>query len=162
MTMAMKGAKTPAGRSAIFLVACFVAAGTGIVLASQKSDKDGKESENKRPKVTLRAQPTVGVAPVRVVFTAELTGGADDFEDFYCPSVEWAWGDDTSSEATLDCDPYEAGKSQIKRRFTADHVYRLAGEYRIQFRLKKKDKPIAAASTSVKIRPGLGDPGGDR
>jgi len=60
-----------------------------------------------------------------------------------------------------DCEPYEAGKSQIKRRFTADHTYRTAGDYRIQFRLKRKDKPIAAATTSVKIKPGLGDPGGD-
>jgi len=48
----------------------------------------------------------------------------------------------------------------MKRHFTADRVYRSAGEYRIQFRLKKHDKVIAAASTSVRIRPGLGDPGG--
>ena len=69
-------------------------------------------------------------------------------------------GDDTRSTNTADCDPYEAGKSEIKRRFTADHVYRQAGEYRVQFRLKKKDKTIGAGSTSVRVRPGLGDPGG--
>jgi len=158
MTMARKVAKTPAGRSAVFLVACFVAAGTGIVLASQKSDKDGKESENKRPKVTLRAQPTVGVAPVRVVFTAELTGGADDFEDFYCPSVEWAWGDDTSSEATLDCDPYEAGKSQIKRRFTVEHTFRRDGMYKVYFHMKRKDRFLGSAAIVVQVQPGARGP----
>jgi hypothetical protein len=94
--------------------------------------------------------------------SADINGGPDDYEEYYCAGVEWDWGDDTRSNNSADCDPYEAGKSQIKRRFTADHVYRISGEYRIQFRLKKKDKPIAAASTSVKIRPGLGDPGGDR
>ena len=156
--MARKVAKTPAGRSAVFLVACFVAAGTGIVLASQKSDKDGKESENKRPKVTLRAQPTVGVAPVRVVFTAELTGGADDFEDFYCPSVEWAWGDDTSSEATLDCDPYEAGKSQIKRRFTVEHTFRRDGMYKVYFHMKRKDRFLGSAAIVVQVQPGARGP----
>jgi hypothetical protein len=36
----------------------------------------------------------------------------------------------------------------------------MGGNFRIQFRIKKKDKSIAGASTSVQIRPGLGDPGG--
>ena len=122
----------------------------------------GTALDDKKPKISLKANPAMGVSPVRVVVTADITGGANDNEELYCAAVEWQWGDETRSINNADCDPYEAGKSQIKRRFTADHVYRLAGEYRIQFRLKKKDKPIAAASTSVKIRPGLGDPGGDR
>ena len=155
MTMAMKVAKTPAGRSVVFLVACFVATGTGVVLASQKSDKDGAKD---RPKVTLRAQPTVGVAPVRVVFTAELTGGADDFEEFYCPSIEWAWGDDTSSEATLDCDPYEAGKSQIKRRFTVEHTFRRDGMYKVYFHMKRKERFLGSAAIVVQVQPGARGP----
>ena len=48
---------------------------------------------------------------------------------------------------------YEPGKSEIKRRFTSEHVYRTAGDYRIQFRLKKLNKALAAATTSVKVRP---------
>jgi len=118
--------------------------------------------DNKKPKISVKANPAMAISPARVVVSADINGGPDDYEDYYCAGVEWDWGDDTRSNNSADCDPYEAGKSQIKRRFTADHVYRISGEYRIQFRLKKKDKPIAAASTSVKIRPGLGDPGGDR
>jgi hypothetical protein len=118
------------------------------------ADKDA------RPKLSVKANPSMGVAPARVVVSADLNGGANDNEAFYCPSIEWEWGDDTKSTTSADCEPYEAGKSEIKRRFTADHTYRMGGNFRIQFRLKKKDKSIAGASTSVQIRPGLGDPGG--
>jgi hypothetical protein len=125
-----------------------------LALAVPGPDKD------KRPKVSVKANPSMATSPARVVASADLSGGANDYEEFYCASIEWDWGDDTRSTTSADCDPYEAGKSEIKRRFTADHVYRSSGDFRIQFRLKKKDKAIAAAGTSVKIRPGLGDPGG--
>ena len=115
----------------------------------------------KRPKLSVKASPAMAVSPARVVASADVEGGPDDFEEFYCASIEWDWGDDTKSNNTADCDPYEPGKSQIKRRFTADHVYRTAGDYRIQFRLKKKNKSVASAGTSVRIRPGIGDPGGE-
>ena len=120
----------------------------------------GTALDDKKPKISLKANPAMGVSPVRVVVTADITGGANDNEELYCAAVEWQWGDETRSINNADCDPYEAGKSEIKRRFTADHVYRQAGEYRVQFRLKKKDKTIGAGSTSVRVRPGLGDPGG--
>jgi hypothetical protein len=127
-----------------------------LALAVSGADAD----KDKRPKISVKANPSMGISPARVVASADLSGGANDYEEFYCPSIEWDWGDDTKSSTSADCDPYEAGKSEIKRRFTADHVYRASGEFRIQFRLKKKDKSIAGAGTSVKIRPGLGDPGG--
>ena len=60
-----------------------------------------------------------------------------------------------------DCEPYEAGKSEIKRHFTIDHTYNTAGEYRVEFRLKQKDKVVARGSADVKVRPGIRD-GGDR
>lgn len=116
----------------------------------------------KKPKISVKANPTMGMSPIRVVVTADIAGGANDNEEFYCPAVEWEWGDDTRSTNTADCDPYIAGKSEIKRRFVADHVYQSAGEYRVQFRLKKKDRTVGAGSTAVRVRPGLGDPGGDR
>jgi hypothetical protein len=118
--------------------------------------------DEKKPKISLKANPSMGMSPVRVVVTADITGGANDNEEFYCPAVEWEWGDDTRSTNNEDCDPYEAGKSQIKRRFAADHVYRTSGEYQVRFRLKKKDKTVGSGSTSVRVRPGLGDGGIDR
>ena len=114
----------------------------------------------KPPKISVKANPSMGVSPARIVASADLTGGPNDYEDFYCPSIEWEWGDDTRSVTSADCEPYEAGKSEIKRRFTADHTYQMGGNFRIQFRIKKKGKSISAASTSVTIRPGLGERGG--
>jgi hypothetical protein len=125
-----------------------------LALGVSGADKDNK------PKLSVKANPAMATSPARIVASADLSGGANDYEEFYCPSIEWEWGDDTRSTTSADCEPYQAGKSEIKRRFSADHVYRLAGDFRIQFRLKKKDKSIASAGTSVKIRPGLGDPGG--
>jgi hypothetical protein len=133
-----------------------------LTLAVAVSGTGPDKDKDNRPKISVKVNPSMGISPARVVASADLNGGANDYEEFYCLAVEWEWGDDTKSTNTADCDPYEAGKSEIKRRFTADHVYRQAGDFRIQFRLKKKDKSIAAAATSVKIRPGLGDPGGLR
>lgn len=115
--------------------------------------------DDKKPKVTVKANPSMGMSPVRIVVTADVNGGSSD-EELYCPSVEWEWGDDTKSADSADCDPYVAGKSEVKRRFTADHTYRTAGEYQVQFRLKKKDKVVGAGNTLVRVRPGLGDGGG--
>src|SRR5579864_5268799 len=122
--------------------------------APQKTDKDGRTQDAARPKLTLKAQPVISMAPSRVVLTAELVGGPNDFEEFYCPTVEWDWGDGTQSESTNDCAPYEAGKSEIKRRFTVEHVFR-AGPYRVSFRMKRRDKVLAGATVSIQIRPGL-------
>ena len=127
-----------------------------VAAAPQKTDKDqkDKDADTRRPKITLKAQPTISMAPSRVVLTAELVGGANDFEDYYCPTVEWDWGDGTQSESTTDCEPYQAGKSEIKRRFTVEHIFR-TGAYKVMFRLKRRDKAIAAATVSIQVRPGL-------
>ena len=134
----------------------------GSAVIAQKSDQTDKEAakqlEGKRPKVVLRAQPPVGVAPFRVVLTGELQGGADDFEEYYCPTIEWAWGDDTTSESTLDCEPYEAGKSQIKRRFTVEHLFRREGVFKVYFHLKRKDKLLGSASVTIQVQPGVRGP----
>lgn len=120
----------------------------------QKSDKDSKvTADTKKPKVSLKAQPAVSMSPARVVLTAELTGGPNDFEEFYCAAVVWEWGDGTESESAMDCAPYEAGKSEIKRRFTVEHVFR-AGNYRVVFYLKQRDKTVAMANVNIQIRPG--------
>jgi hypothetical protein len=131
-----------------------------VHVAAQKPERDAKDGDSRRPRVTLKAQPVVSMSPARVVLTAELQGGADDYEEFYCPSVEWDWGDGTHSESTLDCAPYEPGKSEIKRRFTVEHVFR-AGAYKVMFRLKRHDKALAAATVNIQVRQGVRDFGGE-
>jgi hypothetical protein len=127
---------------------------------AQKNDKDSKtkDADNGRPKLSLKAQPLISMAPSRVVLTAELTGGPNDAEEYYCPAVEWDWGDGTQSESSSDCEPYEPGKSEIKRRYTVEHVFR-AGAYRVTLRLKQRQKVTGAATVNIQVRPGLRDGG---
>jgi len=141
-----------AAAASVLLSAAFV-----VSAGAQKPDKDAKDNpENKRPQLRLKAQPVIAMAPARVVLTAEIVGGPNDFEEFYCPTVQWEWGDGTKSESEFDCAPYEPGKSEIKRRYTVEHVFR-AGAYRVMFHLKRRDRSVGAASVNIQIRPGLRD-----
>ena len=115
-----------------------------------------REQGNKKPSLSLKATPAISFAPARIVIVAEVKGGSNDFEDFYCPNIEWDWGDDTTSTANSDCDPYVPGKSEIKRRYTVEHRYKNSGAYKIVLRLKKGDKIVATANTQVQVRAGLG------
>lgn len=115
----------------------------------------GKPPAESRPSVALRASPSVAFAPARIVLTADVRGGADDFEPFYCPAIEWEWGDGTTSSSQADCSPYEAGKSQIRRRYSVEHVYRQPGAFRVFFRLKKGTQTSAVAQANLQVRAGL-------
>ena len=121
--------------------------------------------QNKKPSISIRANPPVGFSPLRVVLTAELKGGTNDYEEFYCPTVEWEWGDDTRSENTADCDPYEPGKSEIKRRYIMEHTFRadstdISGaptgptQFRVRFLLKQKRKVVGSGQTIIELRAG--------
>ena len=146
-----------------------------VVAAASSAHAPAAFEQNKKPSIRLKANPPVGFAPLRVVLTAELTGGDNDYRDFYCASVEWDWGDDTKSENTVDCDPYEPGKSEIKRRYVMEHTFRSqslgvggsaidpAGsgqpqslQYRVRFSLKQRNKTVGSGQTTVEIRQGIG------
>jgi hypothetical protein len=146
--------RTLASASAACLLLEAVVGATPAALL-QKNDKD---ADARRPKLTLKAQPVIAMSPARIVLTAELVGGPNDYEEYYCPTIEWDWGDGTQSESTNDCTPYEPGKSEIKRRFTKEHIFR-AGMFRVSFKLKQRDKAVAFASVNVQVRPGLRDTG---
>ena len=38
-----------------------------------------------------------------------------------------------------------------------EHTFNFSGDYRVQFRLKQKNKIVGSGSTDVKIRPGIRD-----
>ena len=71
----------------------------GLPAAALQNDKS-KDDDARRPKIRLRAQPQVSIAPSRITLTVELQGGADDFQEYYCPTVLWDWADGTESEST--------------------------------------------------------------
>ena len=126
------------------------------VLLIPSNALQAREQGNKKASLSLKATPSVSFAPSRVVVVAEVKGGAEDSEEFYCPTVEWEWGDDTTSTAEADFDPYSAGKSTIKRRYTIEHRYKNPGGFKIILRLKKGPKIIATANALVQVRAGLG------
>src|SRR5262249_52958621 len=127
-----------------------------LVLGASAAGPD----KNTKPSISLRATPAVGFAPARFVLTAELKGGANDYQEFYCAAVEGDWGDETRSEDKPDCEPYEPGKSEIRRRYTIDRIFNVAGDFQVQFRLKQKNKIVGVGRTDVKVRPGVRDGGG--
>ena len=116
-----------------------------------------QKAEDRKPSLSFRLTPNLGFTPLRVRVAVEVRGGADDFEEFYCPTVEWDWGDGTVSESGEDCDPYEAGKSSIRRRYAVEHTFRQAGAYRVVFRLKQRSRVIASSSGTVQVRAGMRD-----
>jgi hypothetical protein len=126
----------------------------GSALLAASRDESGAQ-KGKKPSISLKVTPSVALAPVKIRAAAELRGGADDYEEYYCPTVEWDWGDETTSESTKDCEPYVEGRSEISRRFAAEHTYQESGMYKITLRLKRKDKVLALSSASVQVQPGL-------
>jgi hypothetical protein len=158
-------------RAAVLLTMVVAAIPTLALAALEGRAGQKPADQNKKPSISVRVNPPVGFSPLRVVVTAEIKGGSNDFEDFYCASVEWEWGDDTKSESKADCDPYEPGKSEIKRRFVQEHTYRAlnndisgAGgtptgptQFRVRFVLKQKNKVVGSGQAVVELRSGMGE-----
>jgi hypothetical protein len=131
-----------------------VIAGSFLVLmAAASTGADG--GKLRRPRLDLRATPRVAFSPAYVLLTAELVGG-DEVEDFYCPSLEWNWGDGARSVRESDCPPYEPGR-ELERRFSSEHGYRHAGDYEVTVTMRRANRSVAVASARVAVRPGLGD-----
>ena len=147
----------------VVLSACAAAAAAAPIQKDQDAPDKGdkgtaqKDQKKSKPSIVLRSTPNIGFAPARFVITAEIVGGPDDYEDFYCATVEWDWGDDTRSETKQDCDPYEPGKSTFKRRFVMERTFNMPGEFRVQFRLKQKNKTVGVGRTDVRVRCGASD-----
>jgi len=99
--------------------------------------------------VTRLLLQTPGVKLVGTADSAPLVGG-QDLEEFYCVGLEWDWGDGTKSYRESDCVPFEPGAS-VDRLFSARHVYLAAGSYQVRVRLRRSDRDVARAQTSVQV-----------
>jgi hypothetical protein len=118
---------------------------------------DAQRNDDKKPSLSLKASPTTGFTPLRVRISVEVRGGADDAQDFYCPAVEWEWGDDQKSQSSEDCDPYKAGTSKIQRRYSGEHRFNDSGTFNVRFRLKQGTRVVATSSVIVLVREGARD-----
>jgi hypothetical protein len=115
-----------------------------------------KQPKAKKPRLELRATPRFAFSPAFVLFTAELTGG-DDVEELHCPELEWFWDDGGKSIHESDCPPFEPGKTQIERRFTAEHEFKTAGTYSVTVTMRKAERRLAETSVRITVRAGFGD-----
>jgi hypothetical protein len=121
--------------------------------------RDGRDKDDTKTALTMRVSPSIAFTPARVSARAELRGEPPPEQEalLYCASIEWDWGDGTRSESQYDCEPYEAGKSTLRRRFTAEHTYNFAGRYRVLLRLKRENRTVLAANSTVQVRSGVRD-----
>ena len=108
--------------------------------ASTSTLADGPVLKLNRPRIVFmrRGMPNKRISPkVTVRVTAELQDldKAKDLEKYYCLDELWDWDDDTESEYSPDCDPYEPG-TELKTQFGASHQYRTPGSFRIRLRLE--------------------------
>jgi hypothetical protein len=125
------------GWAAVAVLSC-----AGLVAA-------GEGGRPKRPRLDLRASPRVAFSPVEILVIADLKGG-QDIEDFYCPGLEWDWGDGSRSAHESDCSPFEAGTT-LDRFFTARHTFRAPGAYGVRLTLRRAGRTVAVASVPVTV-----------
>jgi len=124
--------------------------GTALfVLAMATPGWTGDAKASRKPRLEVRTTRSLAFPPVEVVAVAELVGG-EDLEEFYCTGLEWDWGDGTRSSHESDCAPFEPGGA-IDRFFSARHVYRVSGSYRVRVRLRRSERDVARAQTTVEI-----------
>lgn len=128
----------------VAVVACLVSMPLG--------HRNAQAQEVESPELRLRATNNLAFVPAEMLFTGRLRGGADDDEEYYCLSAEWDWDDGTISESTFDCEPYEPGVSEIRRRFSRRHTFTLGGRYEVRLTLKRGDDIVASARTAITVQ----------
>jgi hypothetical protein len=113
----------------------------------------GEAKKPKAPRLDLKLSNATVFSYTSVAPMAQLVGG-DDLEEFYCPAVEWDWGDGTRSRHESDCPPFEPGFA-IDRHYAERHEYRQAGTYLIRVTLSRVDRPVAISTTLLTVVPGV-------
>ena len=139
-------------RRALSLLAVLVVAiATGNATSAQRGGDD------KKPSLSLKADAARRLLAVPGASGRGRARRRRRLRGLLLPAIEWDWGDGTVSGNSEDCDPYQAGKSTIRRRYSIEHVFRQPGTFQVFFRLKQRDRVIAASSGNVQVRPGVRD-----
>jgi hypothetical protein len=115
--------------------------------AAARESAPGRDSA--RPHLELRATPSTAFSPATVMVVARLVGG-DDSEEFYCPGLEWDWGDGSRSTREGDCAPYD-DETKMARLFSLRYRYREAGDFRVRLTLRRAGRTVASAGVSVRV-----------
>jgi hypothetical protein len=107
-------------------------AATLFAASPQRDNRNGRDSDPRRPKLTLKAQPTVAIAPGRIV--CRPAHRHRNVRRLLLPTVAWI-GATGPNQSPLRTASRPGGQDGNQRRFTVEHVFR-AGGHQIVFRLK--------------------------
>ena len=103
-------------------------------------------------KLSLKGSPSLGTPETVFTFRAVLTGGGDT-EDLYCLTTEWQW--EEQADASLneaECPPFQPGETKVERVFNEEQSFRRPGPHLVRVVVRKGDKEIASAGTTVTVR----------
>ena len=103
--------------------------------------------ESRIPKLSVEAHPRVGFAPLRVSVKAVLQNASRNDAAFGCVWESWNFGDGAVSSEKNNCDTAAITETE----FFAEHVYRDAGVYELQFVLGNNQ--IVSRRVSVRVIP---------
>lgn len=123
-----------------------------LLLAAASPAADSRAG---KPHLAIRASPLKSFSPSIVHLIAEVRGEAD-VEDWYCPRIEWDFGEDIGRAThEQDCPAWEEGTA-VQRLFTMRKLFG-PGEHRVTFSIYKAKRKVAATSIVVTVLPGVGD-----
>jgi len=137
-------------RKAALIVALSLAA-SGASAADKDKKTDKGDKAGKPVAVDLRALPRVAAAPVTVTFNVEMSRALSAEP---CLTLEWEWGDGTSSVQENACDtdePSPAGEGTGARHFTATHEYLQQGRPRVALTVAREGRTLGHASVPLII-----------
>ncbi len=135
----------------------FAIVAVAIALSIGAGGNRAGSKESRKTDLVLTVNPTFAFAPARITLKAQLKGVSNDDAEFYCPTIEWDWGDGTVSESSSDCEPFQPNKTEIQRAFMTQHIYKTGGEFNVRLLLKRQNKVVAAAAATLNITSALGE-----
>jgi PKD repeat protein len=127
--------------SALLFALLFVAGSASLTGCAQSDPPPSQEYD--APTVTVSADPTAGVAPVNVNFTAEVEGGSGEY------SYAWNFGDGSTGEGASPTHRYDTAGTYTATVTVRDTTSLKDSEpASVEVQVADNDTPAASASAS--------------
>ncbi len=131
-------------RSLLLLIALVLACSSH----APEANDPAASSKGHQAKLTLRADPRQGFAPMNVTFHAVLLNVSETDSSYYCLKEEWEFGDGSLSSQKPNCEPLGEG-GKIETDFIVEHEYQNPGTYTASFTLG--EKKIRSSKVAVTV-----------
>ncbi len=132
---------TTFARVSTFVLAALLFAGLTSLTGCAESDPPAQDYD--APTVTIDAEPTAGIAPLNVTFSATVDGGSGDY------AYEWDFGDGSSSDRAEPSHRYTEAGVYTVTLVVRDQTSLLDSEPQsVEVQVADNDTPAASASAS--------------